>query len=111
MKCLTPKVSGEDVESSTGRVAAAFELLNYMADQKMPWTPEMSQLMIQSNGLGTVLRHLQSKNEWQVAQASRIVYYIILNKELIKELRELSGISLLIINLDSPNRTIRVGAN
>jgi len=108
MRCLGQRSSGEDIQSFTDRIAAAFELLNFMADQKLPWTPEMSQLVLENNGLMTILRHLQSKNEWQIAQASRIVYYIILHKELLKELREYSGMSLLIINLDSPNRTIRM---
>jgi len=108
MRCVGQRLSGEDIQGFTDRIAAAFELLNFMADQKLPWTPEMSQLLLQDNGLITILKHLQSKNEWQVAQASRIVYYIILHKELLKELREYSGMSLLIINMDSPNRTIRM---
>ena len=85
MQCLLPKATAENANNLTSRYASALELLVYMADQNLPWTDIMSELLIELDGLTTILKHLRAKNEYQIAQAARICYYMISNKRHIKE--------------------------
>jgi len=85
MQCLLPKTATEDPNSFTTRIAAAFESLIFMADQNLPWTETMSQLLLENKGLTTILKHLISKAEYQIAQAARVTYFIVANRKLIRE--------------------------
>ncbi len=94
MKCLLPKkrTKAETSDKQTEGVMASLELLGFMVEQKLPWNHHMSQLLNENKGMTSIINCLKSSFEWQVAQASKVVYYMIANKQLIPEVKVLNNI-------------------
>lgn len=108
LKSLLPSHPNEDEESILTRITASLSLLSLFEDLKIHWDPEMSKVLLEYEGLDTLLQYILSRSQWLRSAAISVVAYITSYGELQSEIAEKGGIEKIVRNLKYSDLTIKV---